>query len=183
MLNDPAANFYREPLHELVTILLRQYKRLLAERGIELTEQEIRALGREMAGGQASGSRVLAIREALAEMVEQSEAVLAAWGLGFEESLRKDMNDMPGWETTAEFLEIANEKGNAELRIASGAALLVALGDLHYAPHVLTAIKHNPEELETVTARRILSQISGVGVEAADWQAQIEAWLNDVCDA
>jgi hypothetical protein len=67
------------------------------------------------------------------------------------------MEDVPGWHTTAEFLEVANEKSNAELRIAVGGALLLALGDDTFADY-LRFLVANPalDEVSAVMARRVL---------------------------
>lgn len=165
------------PLDELLAILLRQFKGLLATAEIDLTENEIRSLAHTMAEGEPLPDKANAMREALIAMVEESLTVLQQWDFTFEQSLRADMNAIPGWETTAEFIEIANEKGNAELRISAGATLLLALGDLRYANHALAAIAINPAELETVAARRILSRLSAVADDADDWLTQVEAWL------
>lgn len=163
------------PLSDLLAILLRQHRRLLAERGISLTEARIQALAQQMAD-RALPDDAAAICEALASIVAESMGTLAGWNLTFAESLRTDMNAMPGWETTSEFLEIANEKGNAELRIVSGAVLLAALDDLRYTGELLAAIAHDPDELETIAGRRVLSQASGLAPDAPDWPERIRAW-------
>lgn len=178
MRPDRAEILRNAPLNDLLAILLRQYPRLLAQQAIELIEGDIQTLARDIVEGRPPGDLATAVREALVTLVEDSLGVLAGWGLTFEQALKTDMGDMPGWETTAEFLDIANEKGNAELRIASGAVLVTALDDLRYAPHLLVSIAHDPDELEAVVARRLLSRASGVAVDAADWQAQVQDWLD-----
>ena len=92
----------------------------------------------------------------LAEAIGQSEAVLAQWGLTFQQSLDTPMDKIPGWETTAEFLELANEKVNAELRITLGAALTLAqFGERRFAPY-LEYLAAGDYGDETVIARRAL---------------------------
>ncbi len=177
-MRDRAQALRQAPLSELLAILLRQYKRLLAERGVTLTEADIQALAQQMSVQAVTDNRAAVVRDILAGLVAESEQVLAGWNLTFAESLRTDMSAMPGWETTADFLEIANEKGNAELRISSASALLAALGDLRCARHLLAAIAHEPAEIETVVARRVLSSASGFAEEMPDWQDQVQDWLD-----
>ncbi len=163
---------HKAPLEELLMILLRQFKTLIAP--IEIKDTMTFALRRvENAPLDAEAE---ALRERLIDLVSESERVLAGWDLSFAESLLTEMGDMPGWETTAEFLEIANAKSNAELRIAAGSVLLAALGDLRRVPYLLTAIAHDPDEVETVAAKRLLAQRSGIDPGAADWQTQICSW-------
>ena len=119
------------------------------------------------------------MKTALEAIVAESVGVLARWDLTFAQSLQTEMTALGGWHTTSEFLEIANEKGNAELRIVSGAALLAALDDLRYAGDLLAAVAHDPHEIETVVARRMLSRISGIDPAAPDWQAHMARWLDD----
>jgi len=163
------------PLSDLLVILLRQYKRLLSERGIELTEASIQTLAYQMAEGAPPDEP--AMRTALIDMVEESVAVLARRDMTFAQALETDMADVPGWTTTAEFLEIANEKGNAELRISSASALLAALGDLRYADYLLTAITHEPHEIETAAGRQILSHAAGIVPNAHNWTTLVHNWL------
>ena len=144
------------PLADLLVVLLRQYKRLLAARGVDLTEADIQAIARRMVARTAPDTREQAIRDALVEMVEESLAVLARWNLSFAESLQTTMAEMSGWESTSEFLELANEKANAELRVASASVLVAALGDLRYAGHLRATVAHDPDEMEAVVARRVL---------------------------
>jgi hypothetical protein len=72
------------------------------------------------------------------------------------------MGDMPGWETTAEFLDIANEKSNAELRISAGSALILVLGDDRYKDY-LTFLVENPalDDVSAIMAKRIFDFIGG----------------------
>jgi hypothetical protein len=163
------------PLSDLLVILLRQYKRLLAERGIELTEASIQTLAHQIAEGSPPDKPD--IRAALIDIVEESVALLARRNMTFVQSLETDMADVPGWTTTAEFLDIANEKGNAELRIASASALLAALGDLRYADYLLAAITHEPHEIETVAGRQVLSHASGIVPNARNWATLVRNWL------
>lgn len=156
MRSDRSEVLNNAPLEDLIAILLRQYKRLLAAKGIDLTEAQIGRIAQDAASRTPPGAEALAVREALVQFVAESEAVLSRWNLTFEQSLKTTMTDMPGWESTSDFLEIANEKANAELRIASASALIAALGDLRFRAYLSQAIEHDPEELESVVARRVL---------------------------
>ncbi len=174
MRADPARRAAEAPLDELTALLLRQFKRPLAAQGVNLSDADIAALS-------AAVHRVLPpaaapVRAGLRAAVAESEAVLARWGLTFRQSLQTTMTDIPGWQSTAEFLQIAEEKANAELRIAAGAALLAALGDLAYVPHLLDLIAHDPDDLDAIIARRVLTLVSGIAPDAPDWAGQVRAW-------
>ena len=179
MRPDRAEALHNAPLHDLLVILLRQFTRLLDQHNIDLTEKDIQSIVSDIIEDNPPGDKALAVRLAVSELVEESVAGLARWALTFAQSLGTDMGDMPGWETTAEFLDLANEKGNAELRIASGSTLVAALGDLCYTHYLLDAIAHDPDELESVVAHRVLSRASGVNMDAEDWAAQVRAWCDE----
>lgn len=166
------------PFDELLAMLLRQFKRLLAARGIDLSDSELKALANAVAASTPS-PHAQSVRAALADIIAESENVLKHWNLTFAESLATGMDAIPGWETTAEFLEIANEKSNAELRISAGAALAVALGDLRYARYLLDVTGHDAGawDVDAVIARRVLLFASGVAGGADGWLAQVNAWL------
>jgi hypothetical protein len=148
------APYETAPLDELLALLLRQLRRPLLSQGVTLTDAECAALARDILSGQPADHAEV-IRRALLELTRESEAVLARWNLTYGQSLDTPMERIPGWETTAEFLDIANEKSNAELRIAACAALLVALGDPTYA-ETLRLLAERAPDLETVIARRVL---------------------------
>jgi hypothetical protein len=89
------------------------------------------------------------------------------------------MSDISGWQTTAEFLEIANHKNNAELRISAGTSLMVFLGDVRLAAYLFTVI-HNDnglDDVDAMIAKRALSHYTRVAVDAADWEAKVRAAL------
>lgn len=153
---DPISTYQNAPLNELLAILLRQFRRPLAGRGVELSDAEAEALAERIVARKALGEKAEAIRVALVELVAESEALLAGWKLTFEQALDTEMGDVPGWESTAEFLEIANEKANAELRISTGSILLVALGDEQYTAR-LRFLAGREDDLDGVIARRVLA--------------------------
>lgn len=180
MLPDRASNVEHWEFDRLVTILLRQFKRLLADRGVALTDLEMQQIGVAVAGQQPVPQDA-AICDALVSVVKESEGVLAGWNLSFARSLSTDMNQMPGWETTADFLSIANEKVNAEVRISAGSALMLALGDLRGVPFLIQVVEHDYEafgqlDVDAMIARRALLFVSGVDGSSADWVAQVKDW-------
>jgi hypothetical protein len=182
MRPDRVPFYAHAPLADVLAVLLLQFKRLLAARDISLTDAELRLLAADMANRVAPGARAAAVCAALVEIVEESLIVLAGWNLTFAQSLATEMNAMPGWETTAEFLELANEKANAELRIAAGATLAAALGDLRHADLLLALIAHDPDEIEAAAARRVLALLSGVDASAPGWAEKVRAWLDSRAD-
>lgn len=176
-LPDPTAAYRRAPLADLLAILLRQYRRPFATRGVEFTDAEAEALAHQIVDQHAPEEQAQAIRAALLALIAESEQVLARWNLTFQTSLDTEIKDIPGWESTAEFLDIANEKANAELRISTGAALLAALGDLTHAPELLLLVARGDDDLDSIIARRVLLFISGVSGDDPDWLDQVRAWL------
>ncbi|MFN8530568.1 MAG: hypothetical protein U0670_18340 [Anaerolineae bacterium] len=161
MRPDPIQTYRSAPLGELLAVLLRQFRRPLAAHGITFTDAEAGEIGARLAAvtgdREPLTERETALRAALAALVHESEAVLANWNLTFAQSLEAEMTDIPGWESTSDFLELANEKTNAELRISTGSALLVALGDREFVPHLRTVIARAEPDVDTVIAERVLA--------------------------
>jgi hypothetical protein len=161
MLPDRLHAYETTPLHELLAVLLRQYRRPLTGRGVKLSDAEAAELAEAIVRGEAH-PQADAVRAALVDLMAESEAVLARYGLTFPDSLAVTMESIGGWETTAEFLEVANEKANAELRLSTGAALLVALGgtaDEARLRRWLAALAAQPDDLDGVIARRVLAEL------------------------
>lgn len=149
-----AQTFEDAPIGALLGVLLRQMRRPLAAHGFAIGDAETARIAQERAnGGRPAESN--ALLTALAGVVGESMDVLRGYGLTFEQSLDADMTTIGGWHTTAEFLEIANEKSNAELRITLGAALALAFGDAQFRP-LLTYLAAGSYGDETVIARRVL---------------------------
>lgn len=155
MLPQRSAAYETAPLEELLSVLLRQFKRPLKSRGVTLTDAEADQLAQVITARQPLTAQAVAVRDALLGLVAESESVLAQWDLTFEQALDTEMNAIPGWESTADFLELANIKSNAELRISTGSILLLALGDTSRVEH-LRFLATRPADLDTVLARRIL---------------------------
>lgn len=174
---DRADLAHTAPLDDLLSVALRQFKRPLAGLDVDLSTADVQTIATAAAAQQPPSPKAVAVRDALVTLVEDSLAVLAGWNLTFQQAMTTDMDAMPGWETTGEFLEIANEKGNAELRIASGAVLLAALGDLRFGDDVLYLATQDDGEFENILARRLLLHLSGTDASAPDWAAQVQAWV------
>lgn len=171
MIPNRARNAAQWPFDQLLVILLRQFKRLLAEQGVELTDKQVKTIAQDAANRQPADATTLQVREALIKLVEASQDVLAAWDLSYAEALNTGMDQMPGWETTAEFLALANEKGNAELRISAGSALLAGLGDKRFAHHLLATFengKDDPEDVDAVISKRALNFLAALDQDAPD---------------
>ena len=156
-MRDRAGAYRAAPLADLLTILLRQFRRPLKSRVVDLNDADAEALAHTLANRAETDAQGEAIRAALVELVAESEAVLAKWNLTFAESLAAEMDAIPGWETTAEFLDIANEKANAELRISTGAALLVAFGDPTYVHPLQALVARGDDDLDSIIAARVLA--------------------------
>jgi hypothetical protein len=176
--NDHAQTFANAPIADLLSILLRQLKRPLGTKGFKLTDAEANRLANERVAGKTP-QRTIELVTALEGVLEESLKVLAGMGLNFQTSLTADLSKLGGWETTAEFLELANEKGNAELRITLAAALDMAfVGDARYAPY-LRFLAEGDFGDETVIAQRILSFVTGIPQDRPNWLAQVSSWLDD----
>lgn len=180
---DRADQLLAMPLAHLLADLLKQFNKptLLGQRGISLTKSDIDALAQAIASRQPLPDDAGVIITTLAEIVQESLTELQSrFGFTFAQSLAKsDMSDLGGWQTTAEFLEIANHKNNAELRISAGASLLAFLGDARYADELFTVIHYDSGlgDVEAVIARRALSFYAHVDFDAKDWEQLIRAAL------
>ena len=175
---DRAHTFANAPMQDLLSVLLRQLKRPLGTQGFKLTDAEAHRLATERVEGKTP-QRSLVLVAALEDVVRESEAVLANLGLTFLTSLDADMSTLGGWQTTAEFLDLANEKANAELRITLGAALDMAfVGDDQYAPYLLFLAEGDHGD-ETIIAQRILAFVTEIPLGADDWLKRVRSWLDD----
>jgi hypothetical protein len=172
---DSAQTFYNAPIEDLLYILLRQLKRPLDSQGVSLTDADAKQLANQRVNGAMPD--MPALLPALVALVDESRNVLAAKGLTFIQSLDTPMDKLPGWQSTAEFLELANEKSNAELRITLGAALALAFGgERHFAPELLHLAEGDYGD-ESVIARRVLLLAAGIEPDIADPLAALRAWL------
>jgi hypothetical protein len=163
---DRAQTFANAPIEDLLYVLLRQLKRPLDTHGVVLTDAQARELAANRVAGKSPDNP--ALLPALVGIVTESEAVLRDMGLSFIQSLDTPMDKLPGWETTADFLELANEKANAELRITLGAALALALGgERRFVPYLLHVAAGDYGD-ETSIARRALLFVTGIPLDAPD---------------
>jgi hypothetical protein len=154
---DRGQTFADAPLEELLSVLLRQLKRPLAVHRIQLTDADAERLAQDRAADKPLTFPELPA--ALVAVVSESEAVLATMGLTFTQSLDTPMDALSGWESTSEFLELANEKSNAELRITLGSALALAFGEGKFVPY-LQHLAGSDYGDESVIARRVLEKSS-----------------------
>jgi hypothetical protein len=172
---DHAQSFLNAPIDELLSVLLRQLKRPLGIHGTNLNDAAANRLAAARAAGE-SPPETAQLLTSLHSVVAESRQVLAGYGFSFQESLTKEMSEVGGWETTAEFLEIANEKTNAELRITLGLALAVVYGASVDEAADLLFLARGDFGDETIIARRALCFVAGVDPYASEWLPQIEAW-------
>jgi len=177
---NPANQLFDAPFADILLILLPQFKRLLGQRGISLTKTQMDALVGALVQKEELPENAESIQTALRQIVQESvDELQSRFGLDFAKSLSADMNQLGGWETTADFLEIANHKSNAELRISAGSSLLVALGDLDFADYLLTVIEVDDgvNDVDAAIAKRVLAHVSDIDLEQDDWSQAIKMWL------
>lgn len=169
------------PMNELIDVSLRQFKRPLETMGVALMATDVSAIAESIAARQPLSAKAEAVRDGLVRVVAASEAWFSERNLTFESALQTDMNNLPGWETTAEFLELANEKSNAELRVAAGSALVMALGDKRFGGYLVFLMEHPQlDDVSATMARRVLAFMSDTEdrVNASNWHDIIHAWLD-----
>ncbi|GAB5492267.1 MAG: hypothetical protein Phog2KO_24820 [Phototrophicaceae bacterium] len=174
-MQNPAEQLKTVPLTILVPDLLKQFNKatLLGQRGVRLTKIELDAIGNALAEGQVLPDNISAINTALSDIIQESVDLLAEkFSLSVEQSLQTStISDVADWETTADFLEIANEKSNAELRISAGISLMVFLGDVSLADYLLTVIRVDAgaNDVDAMIAKRALSHYAKIEIDADDW--------------
>jgi hypothetical protein len=162
-------------MEDLLYVLLRQLKRPLETHGVSLTDADARRLGADRAAGNMPDMPALV--PALTALVDESERVLEGLGLTFIESLDTPMDKLPGWESTGEFLELANEKGNAELRITLGGSLALVFGEeRRFLPGLLHVAEGDYGD-ETAIARRTLLFAAGLPPDTPDALEKVRAWV------
>ena len=175
---NPALKLKTAPLNDLVVVLLKQFQRLIQDRGTQLSLAKMQAIGDATATHSDYPADVDDIRQHLRALVGDSLTYLQErFGWTYAESLAHDMTTITDWETTSDFLEIANHKSNAELRISAGATILVMLGDATYAPYLLDVIDADGGsfDVDAVFAMRALAHLDNSHLDAPDWLAQQRA--------
>lgn len=179
---NPAGKLLEAPPEDLIVLLLKQFKRLLDEHGLRLTTPELEAIGQRASKSAQLSDQGQQAKQIIGKLVAESERVLASrFGFTFSESLTADMQAVGGWETTAEFIEVANVKNNAELRISAGSALRVFLGDLEGVPHLLTVLDHDAGamDVDAAFARRALCHAADISPTTPDWLNQVQLWWDE----
>ena len=156
--------FATAPMNELIGVLLRQFKRPLVTFNVDLTPPMVTDIAEQVAQRQLLNDDALQVRNGLVQVLAESERWFTDHDLTFESSLQTKMGDMPGWETTADFIDLANEKSNAELRVAGASALVLALGDDRYIHYLLFLIE-NPQldDVSAIMAKRVLAFVGESG--------------------
>lgn len=183
MRPDRASNIESWGIDALTLILFRQFKRLLTDKGVHLTDSHMQSIGEAVAKHDLSDPHLPAIVSALDALISESIGVLAGYGLSFVQSLATDMTDLSHlWQTTADFLSLANEKGNAEIRISAGSALMTLLGDHRHVHHLLIAIEHDTHTLGTLDvdamiAKRALLFRACIPPSDPDWLDKVRQWV------
>ena len=181
MPDRPAEGLSRAPLGEIIWMLLQHFRAELADAGSALGADEARELAGALAAGQ-SHAKADAMTQTVADLVDGQLSILdSRWEIDFATCLRADMASIGAWRTTAEFLELANDKAEAETSIALGSALLVAAGRSEYASYLLDVLDYDAGafDIDGAIARRILLRVSGVDGARPDWLARLRSWLDD----
>lgn len=166
---------------ELMLMLLRQFRNLLAEHGAEYDDNTLRQLVDDASFLEAERPQLIGATQAI---VAESVAFLQTWNLTYPQSLKTDMNELGHlWKSTTDFLDVANQKNNAELRINGGSALLGLLGISDNAPHLLMTVEHDLKhyrdfDIDGAIARYVLCQLADVAIDDDDWLGQVRAWIN-----
>lgn len=172
------------PLTILLPDLMKQFNKptLLGARDVTLTKAQMDAVANAITEKKALPDTVSAINNALADIIRESETELQdRFSLDFATALRTtDISAVADWESTADFLEIANHKSNAELRISAGASLMAFLGDGRFGHHLLTVIDVDAgvNDVDALIARRALSQFAGIAHDADNWREVVERKLS-----
>ena len=160
-LTSPAAHLSTAPLDELISLLFQQFKKPFVEQGIDTSPDALHRLT-EAAKAHQTLPETETIRTLLHTIIRESEASLRdEFGFTFAESLSKTMNEVTGWTSTAEFLDRANTKSTAELRISTASLLLAFLGDVTFVPHLRTVLADDAgaQDVDGVLAMRALHHL------------------------
>jgi hypothetical protein len=181
LLPDHAQTFANAPMQDVLYVVLRQLRRPLAANGAEISDAEAQALAAARIKGEALARADLI--PALVAVVEESESVLAALGLTYTQSLDTDMATLDGWETTAEFIDLAERKSNAELRITLAAGMALAYGDeRRHLPYLIHTANGDYGD-ETSIAGRCLIFAAGLDPAMPDVLARSVTRLQSQTDS
>jgi|GEM_PF-385558 len=186
MRPDRASNIETWRIDALTLILLRQFKRLLADKGVNLTDGDMQAIADAVENRNLSPQTAKPLISVLDTLIIESLSVLGGWNLSFAESLATDMTDLNHlWESTADFLMLANEKGNAEIRISAGSALYTLLGDKAHLEELITAIHHDLHvngtlDVDAMICKRAVLHIAHIPHDDPAWQSKMSAWVEQL---
>jgi hypothetical protein len=173
-MQNPSDQLKKLPLATLLADLLKQINKpsLLGARNIRLSHEEINKIAETVEAEKA-------LLDAIFDIVQESlDELKTRFGFSYQESLKtQDMNAIGGWESTADFLELANTKSNAELRISLGASLLAFFGDKRAAEQLFTVIELDAgiEDVDALIAKRALSAYAKIDLDSADWEEKVKA--------
>jgi hypothetical protein len=168
------------PDETLIILLLKQFKGLLEEQGIELDTTKIRDIAQQATERSALSEEGEAVKTCLLNIVQESIDLLKTrYRAAFKDSMLMNANLIGGWKTPTEFQELISQKNNAEVRIAMGATLLAFFGDTRYIEHVFTTVEHEyvRGHTEAMLAMRGLSFAAKLDPATEDWMEQVQAKL------
>lgn len=176
---NPTDKLLTAPIEDLVGLLFKQFQRLFLRFDLDLTARDIQHLSGQISQRGLSREAKPALYESLHTLIQESLVTLnERWHLTFLQALKTDMSGITGWETTAEFIDIANEKSNAELRISAGATLLTFMGDYTFIDHLFDVISADDGhmDVDAALARRALMFAAEINEGAEDWLQQVRSW-------
>jgi hypothetical protein len=178
---NPAQKLRTAPFEDLVVMLLKQFQRLMRDRGTNTTSDDLNNIGKAASIKSDDYPSITDdICQHLETFVQESiEELQRRFGWTFAQSLAEDMSTITNWETTSDFIDIANNKSNAELRISAGATLLVMLEQDDYAPYLLDVIDADKgaQDVDAMLAMRALAHLDNSDMSAKGWyERQIEKY-------
>ena len=173
-------NLRTAPDDTLLILLIKQFKGLLEQHGVELDSQAMHEIANLASERQALSEIGEKVKETLLDIVEESLNLLKErYKLSFEKSLTYNANLLTGWKTPMEFQELIAQKNNAETRIAMGAALLAMLGDNRHVQYLFITLEHEyvRGHMEAMLAMRALSFAAAIDPSTEDWEQSVRAKL------
>ncbi len=165
MASSPREKLNKAPISEVLLMLLSHLRAALADAGLALSGDANRELAGALASGDPHPSREALITHLTALVDGSLNALQAGRDLDFAAALGAEASALGAWETTAEYLELANKKAELETRIVTGSALLVAAGRDEYARYLWDVIAHDAGamDVDAMVAGRVLQHIDAAG--------------------
>lgn len=182
-MTNPQTQLMHLPTAVLIADLLKQFNKptLLGHGTSRLTQVQIQQIATAAAQKTGLPDLVTAIKQRLAAIIDESlNELQERFDLSFVQALQtQDISQVAHWETTADFLTIANIKSNAELRVSAGSALMTFLGDDRYRTYLwlVIAIDAGINDVDAMIAKRALAHRSGMALDSEAWQRQAEQVL------